>query len=82
MGYGDFKLMAVFGAWVGWEPLALVLLLSAAAGTVVGLTLMAMRRMSRDTPMPFGPFIIIAGWLTILFKAPLQTVVYGILIWP
>jgi len=67
MGYGDFKLLAAMGAWMGWQVLPLVVLLSSVVGAVVGLALMASGRLSRDKPMPFGPFIAAAGWISLIW---------------
>ena len=67
MGYGDFKLLAALGAWMGWQMLPLVVLLSSVVGAVVGLTLMATGRLKRDIPMPFGPFIAAAGWIALIW---------------
>lgn len=66
MGFGDFKLLAAIGAWLGWKLLPLVILLSSLVGAVVGLLLIALRRHSRGTPIPFGPYLAAAG-LTALF---------------
>ncbi|WP_251978992.1 prepilin peptidase [Salinicola avicenniae] len=71
MGYGDFKLMAALGAWLGWQALPLLLLLSAGVGALVGMTLIATRRQQRDQPLPFGPFIALAGWIALLVGEPL-----------
>ncbi len=67
MGYGDFKLMGALGAWLGWQMLPLIVLLSSLVGAVVGLALMAAGRMHRDKPMPFGPFIAAAGWIALIW---------------
>ena len=67
MGYGDFKLMAALGAWLGWDMLPLIILLSSVVGAVAGLTLMATGRLKRDKPMPFGPFIAAAGWIALIW---------------
>jgi len=67
MGYGDFKLFAAIGAWLGWQMLPLVLLLSAVVGAAVGLTLIVMRRHGRDVPIPFGPYLAGAGWIAMLW---------------
>lgn len=61
MGYGDFKLLAVLGAWLGWQALPAVLLLASLAGAIAGITLVARRRAARDTPLPFGPYLSAAG---------------------
>jgi leader peptidase (prepilin peptidase)/N-methyltransferase len=67
MGYGDFKLMAALGAWMGWQMLPLIVLLSSVVGAAVGLTLMATGRLKREKPMPFGPFIAAAGWIALIW---------------
>nr|WP_239496286.1 A24 family peptidase [Salinicola peritrichatus] len=72
MGYGDFKLMAALGAWLGWQNLPLLLLLSAGVGAIVGIVLVALRRHARDQPMPFGPYIALAGWVALLVGKPLM----------
>ncbi|GAB3680159.1 prepilin peptidase [Salinisphaera aquimarina] len=66
MGYGDFKLLAVIGAWLGWQTLPMVLLMASLAGAVVGGALMASGQLARGKPMPFGPWLAIAGWLTLI----------------
>lgn len=67
MGYGDFKLLAALGAWLGWQTLPLVIVLSAAVGSVVGIGLIATKRLSRQTAIPFGPYLAGAGWITLLW---------------
>jgi leader peptidase (prepilin peptidase)/N-methyltransferase len=67
MGYGDFKLFAALGAWLGWQMLPLVLLLSAAVGAAVGIALIAFRRHGREVPIPFGPYLAGAGWIAMLW---------------
>lgn len=66
MGNGDFKLFAAFGAWFGWKFLPLILLFSSIAGTIIGLLYLYLQDKSKDTTIPFGPFLCIAG-LTTLF---------------
>lgn len=66
MGYGDFKLAAALGAWLGWTLLPLAILAAALGGAVAGGLLMASGRMSRDTAMPFGPWLVFGGWLALL----------------
>ncbi|WP_028537168.1 prepilin peptidase [Paludibacterium yongneupense] len=63
LGYGDFKLLAALGAWLGWHALPLVILLSSMAGVVVGGLLMVRSQLKLGQPMPFGPFLAVAGWL-------------------
>jgi leader peptidase (prepilin peptidase)/N-methyltransferase len=67
MGYGDFKLFALFGAWLGWQSLPLIILLSSAVGAVIGLSLILFRGRDRSIPIPFGPYLAIAGWIALLW---------------
>ena len=66
MGYGDFKLLAALGAWLGWQALVPIVLIASVAGAVAGLTLMA-RGNGRDTPIAFGPWLAIAGWAVMMW---------------
>ncbi len=67
MGYGDFKLFAALGAWLGWKVLPLVILLAAASGALIGISMILLRGRDRSAPMPFGPYLAIAGWLAMLY---------------
>lgn len=67
MGYGDFKLFAALGAWLGWQSLPLIILLSSVVGAVVGLGLVLLRRQGRDIPMAFGPYLAAAGWIALIW---------------
>src|ERR1700692_2574247 len=67
MGYGDFKLFAALGAWLGWKMLPLVILLSAAAGALLGILMIVLRGRDRSAPMPFGPYLAAAGWLAMMY---------------
>jgi leader peptidase (prepilin peptidase)/N-methyltransferase len=67
MGYGDFKLFAALGAWLGWKVLPLVIVLSAATGAVLGILMIALKGRDRRTPMPFGPYLAAAGWLAMMY---------------
>ncbi|MNO62074.1 Type 4 prepilin-like proteins leader peptide-processing enzyme [compost metagenome] len=67
MGYGDFKLMALIGAWGGWQVLPLTLLLSSVVGALAGLCLLRLRRHAMGTAIPFGPYLAIAGWIAVLW---------------
>jgi leader peptidase (prepilin peptidase)/N-methyltransferase len=67
MGYGDFKLLAVFGALLGAQQLPLIILLSSAVGAVVGITLLSVQGKDKATPIPFGPYIAAAGWIAMLW---------------
>ncbi|MGH8396989.1 MAG: prepilin peptidase [Gammaproteobacteria bacterium] len=67
MGYGDFKLYALLGAWLGWQSLPLIILISAASGALVGIGLILSRRTQRGTPIPFGPYLAVAGWIALMW---------------
>jgi len=67
MGYGDFKLLAAIGAWLGWTALPLVLLLSSLAGAVIGVSLKALGRLKEGEPLPFGPFLAAGGAVALLW---------------
>ena len=67
MGYGDFKLLAMLGAWLGWQALPVIILLSSVVGAAVGITLVAIRGQDKNIPIPFGPYLAAAGWLTLLW---------------
>ena len=67
MGYGDFKLLAVFGALLGWQQLPLIILLSSVVGAVIGIMLLSIQGKDKATPIPFGPYIAAAGWIAMLW---------------
>src|SRR4029077_1393524 len=67
MGYGDFKLLAAFGAWLGWKLLPLVILVSAFTGAVIGILMIVLRGRDRSAPMPFGPYLAAAGWIAMMY---------------
>ncbi|MFK8047702.1 MAG: A24 family peptidase [Halioglobus sp.] len=67
MGYGDFKLLAALGAWMGWQAIPLIILLSSVVGAVVGISLMVLKRRGKDIPIPFGPYLAMAGWISLLW---------------
>ena len=67
MGYGDFKLLAALGAWLGWQLLPVVILMSTLVGALVGITLVMVNKRSRQTPIPFGPYLAAAGWIAMLW---------------
>lgn len=72
MGYGDFKLLALLGAWLGWQMLPAIILLSSLVGAVVGIALILLRRHERGVPIPFGPYLAAAGWLALLWGPELN----------
>jgi leader peptidase (prepilin peptidase)/N-methyltransferase len=67
MGYGDFKLLAMLGAWMGWQMLPVIILLSSAVGAAVGILLILFRGRDRNIPIPFGPYLAAAGWIALLW---------------
>ena len=67
MGYGDFKLLAALGAWLGWQALPIILLLSSLVGAIIGISLIALRKHHQGNPIPFGPYLAIAGWIALLW---------------
>jgi len=67
MGYGDFKLLALFGAWLGWKSLPLIILLSSFIGALIGIGLIVFRGRDRAQPLPFGPYLAAAGWVALLW---------------
>ena len=71
MGYGDFKLLALLGAWMGWQALPVIVILSSLVGAVVGVALIALRGHDRNIPIPFGPYIAAAGWIALLWRQDL-----------
>ncbi|MGH8297444.1 MAG: prepilin peptidase, partial [Steroidobacteraceae bacterium] len=78
MGYGDFKLLAAIGAWLGWQMLLPTILIAAAVGAVAGIALLAFRGQNRSTPIAFGPFLAAAGWLMLMFGRELVTGYLGL----
>lgn len=79
MGHGDFKLLAALGAWLGWELLPAVILLSSFVGAVVGIALMVFKQHGREVPIPFGPYLAAAGLLCLWFGVEIQAFWYGLL---
>mgnify|MGYP005842368579 CR=1 FL=1 len=79
MGHGDFKLLAALGAWLGWELLPAVILLSSLVGAIVGISLIALRKHGREVPIPFGPYLAAAGLLCLWFGPEILVAWYGYL---
>ncbi len=67
MGYGDFKLLALLGAWGGWQVLPLTILLSSVVGAVLGVIILRLQRNSYSNPIPFGPYLAVAGWIALIW---------------
>jgi leader peptidase (prepilin peptidase)/N-methyltransferase len=72
MGYGDFKLLAAFGAWFGWQLLPQIIIISSLAGALIGITLILLRRHEQGKPIPFGPYLTIAGAVALFFGQPIN----------
>ena len=79
MGYGDFKLLAVIGAWLGWKMLPLVILLSSLVGAVVGIGLIVVTKHKRDVPIPFGPYLVGGGLIALFWGNQLNHTYLGLL---
>lgn len=72
MGYGDFKLLAMLGAWLGWQALVGIILMASLAGALIGIILIVKKQQDKNTPYPFGPYLAIAGWLNLLWGKELS----------
>jgi len=70
MGHGDFKLVALFGAWLGWQLLPLLILMASVVGAIIGIILIVLKKQKREQAIPFGPYLAIAGWITLLWGEP------------
>ena len=77
MGYGDFKLLAALGAWMGWQMLPLIILLSSLVGAIIGIALMIIKRRGKDIPIPFGPYLAMAGWIALLWGEEIMALYLG-----
>ena len=78
MGYGDFKLFAALGAWMGWKMLLPIILIAAVVGAASGIALIAFQGRSRSVPIAFGPFLAAAGWIMLMFGPELVTSYLGL----
>ena len=79
MGYGDFKLLAALGAWLGWQMLPAIILISSVVGAVVGIALIVVARHGRNVPIPFGPYLAAAGVITLFWGKPLTQSYLGLI---
>ena len=80
MGYGDFKLLAALGAWLGWQQLPMIILMSAVVGAIVGIAMMAFSKHERSVPIPFGPYLAGAGWITMLWGETIRNTYLDLLL--
>lgn len=76
IGYGDFKLLAALGAWLGWQILPLLILFAAIVGLLIGIIRILMHKQTKDSPMPFGPYLAISGILALLFGPTLLSILF------
>ncbi|RJE76660.1 methyltransferase [Pseudoalteromonas sp. MSK9-3] len=79
MGFGDFKLLAIFGALLGWQAILTIVLLSSFVGAIIGSVQLAIQGKDKSTPIPFGPYLAIAGWLCILYGEQIHTWYFNLL---
>jgi leader peptidase (prepilin peptidase)/N-methyltransferase len=82
MGYGDFKLLALLGAWLGWQPLPSIILISSFLGALVGISLIIIRQHDKSVPIPFGPYLAFAGWIYLLWGEQLTQTYFTWLTYP
>ncbi|HJV83582.1 A24 family peptidase [Noviherbaspirillum sp.] len=78
MGYGDFKLLAALGAWLGWKMLPVIILLSSVVGAVVGISLILFAKHGRNNPIPFGPYLAAAGMIALLYGRQIVEAYLGV----
>lgn len=72
MGYGDFKLLAALGAWMGWAMLPQIILLSSLVGAIIGISMIVFSKHDKSVPIPFGPYLAIAGWIAFMWGAEIN----------
>ena len=77
MGFGDFKLLAAMGAWLGWAKLPLIILLSSLTGAIIGIMMMVVFKHQRSQPIPFGPYLAIAGWIALMWGEQIVSMYTG-----
>ncbi len=77
MGHGDFKLLAALGAWLGWQSLVSIILLSSIAGAIIGISLIIVKGRDKNIPIPFGPYLAIAGFLTLVWGDRIERLFMG-----
>ncbi|HEY7866258.1 MAG TPA: A24 family peptidase [Psychromonas sp.] len=80
MGYGDFKLLAALGAWFGWQALPLIILLSSFSGAIIGIAIVLASKDKQSRPMPFGPYLAVAGWLFLVYGNSLTEIYYSLIL--
>ena len=78
MGYGDFKLLGALGAWMGWQVLPMIILLSSLVGAIVGISLIVILGRDKNVPIPFGPYLASAGFIALLWNDSLTALYYSV----
>ncbi len=79
MGYGDFKLLAALGAWLGWQQLPIIIMMSAVVGAAINIVLIFARGKDRNIPIPFGPYLAAAGWITMLWGETIKNAYFDLM---
>jgi len=79
MGFGDFKLLAALGAWMGWQQLPLIIILSSLVGAILGILNIVISGKDKNKPIPFGPYLAIAGWIAFFWGSDIQQAYLGYL---
>ena len=77
MGFGDFKMTAMLGAWLGWQWLLQIILIASLLGSIVGITLILLRIQDKEIPIPFGPYLAFAGWISLLWGSSLKHILHA-----
>ncbi len=77
MGHGDFKLLGALGAWLGWQAVPVIILLSSVVGALCGIALIVLKRSGRDVPIPFGPYLAAAGWIYLVWGDTITQTLFG-----
>jgi len=80
MGHGDFKLLSMLGAWLGWQSLPLIIIVSSLLGSVVGIGLILLGGHQKSQPIPFGPYLALAGWISLLYGNDLMQIYYRFMV--
>ena len=80
MGFGDFKLLAMLGAWLGWQLLPAIILISSVIGSVVGIILIVFKLHDKSKPIPFGPYLAGAGWVALLWGNQLNQLYFSLVL--
>ena len=79
MGYGDFKLLAALGAWLGWQQLPIIIMMSAIVGAVINIAMIVARGKDRNIPIPFGPYLAAAGWIAMMWGESIKNAYFDLM---